>query len=74
MIKGIVRYWDLGRSNASGKFKVEVDEPNQEDKFNNALFKEFSKHLLSDDVSFDNGKIHAGFHTVGQFEFVAVKE
>ena len=73
MIKGIVRYWNLGRGKAKGNFEVKVDEPDQEDKFNSILLREFSKHLISTNISFNDGEIYAGFHNVGQFEFVAIK-
>lgn len=71
MITGIVRYWNLGRSNAKGDFEVNVKD---EDSFNDTMLKEFSKHLMSSDISFDEGKIYAGFRNVGNFEFIAVKE
>ncbi len=70
MITGIVRYWDLGRGNAKGKFEVETENENQ---FNKALLDEFSKHLMSSEISFTDGKIFVGgFRHVGNFEFVAV--
>lgn len=74
MIKGIVRYWNLGRNHAKGNFEVLVEDPNQEDKFNTTLLNEFSKHLLSNDIAFEDGKIFAGFRHVGNFEFVAFRD
>lgn len=67
-IIGICKYWDLGRGKAKGTFKINAKD--SED-FNNQLYDEFSKHLLSSDISFNDGKIFAGFHTVGEFAFVA---
>lgn len=68
MIKGIVKYWDLGRSKARGMFGVTAKS---EEDFNNLLLKEFSKHLISNDVWFEKGKIFAGCRCVGNFEFIA---
>jgi hypothetical protein len=65
MIVGEVSFWDLGRNKANGKFGViSIDE----DEFNLKMFKEFSKHLRSDDISFSDGKIFAGFRKVGEFK------
>jgi len=71
MIKGVMKYWDLGRSKASGTLKIECKD---EDEFNNKLYNEFSKYLLSSGISFDEGKIFAGFRHVGNFEFIAIGE
>jgi hypothetical protein len=68
MIEGKIRYWDLGRGKAEGQLNIVARD---EDDFNNQLEKEFRKHLVSDDISFDNGIIYAGFHSVGRFEFIA---
>lgn len=73
MIRGIVKFWDLGRGKANGTFKVECDTPEE---FNDKLYREFSKHLMSSGISFDGdtGSIFAGFHKVGNFTFVAQEE
>jgi hypothetical protein len=68
IIVGVVRFKDLGRQKASGAFPVKARD---EDEFNNILLGEFSKYLISSDISFSNGKIYAGFYKVGTFEFIA---
>ncbi len=70
MITSIVRYWDLGRDKAKDAFKVCAKDT---DDFNSQLLREFSKHLISSDISFANGCIFAGFHKVGNFELIANK-
>ena len=71
-IKGVVKYWDLGRGKASGLLKI--DAKNEED-FNNKLENEFKKYLMSRDISFDNGKVFVGgFRHVGNFQFIAKEE
>ena len=68
-IKGIVKYWDLGGNKAKGLIKITAK--NEED-FNQQMEKEFSKHLMSCDISFTDGNIIVGgFRTVGKFEFIA---
>ena len=69
MIKGFVEFWDLGRSKAKGTFKIEADN---EDAFNELMYLEFKKYLMSQDISFDEGKIFAGFHKVGDYRFVGI--
>lgn len=72
MIRGIVKFWDLGRSKAKGTFKVVARDTED---FNFQLEKEFSKHLLSSEISFTNGTIFVGgFRAVGKFEFIAQEE
>ena len=68
MITGIVRFWHLGRDEAKGTFEVEAKD---EEEFNEKLYSEFSKYLISRNISFEDGKIYAGFHNVGDFEFIA---
>lgn len=71
MIRGVVKYWNLGRSQASGTLVVNVKN---EDEFNALLYNAFSKHLLSREISFDNGKIYAGGRLVGEFLFTATQD
>jgi len=71
MIQGIVKFWDLGREDAKGEFKIEAQTT---DEFNEKMLKEFSEHLFSSNISFDDGKIYAGFRNVGNFQFIAVEE
>lgn len=68
MIKGILKYWDLGRSKAKGQIKIIAKD---EEDFNKQMDREFGKHLMSSDISFGNGNIYAGFHCVGKFNFMA---
>ena len=68
MSKAKVRYWDLGRSKAKGEFIAEGEA----EEINDKMLEEFSKHLMSSDVSFDDGKIFAGFRNVGNYTMVAV--
>ena len=63
-----VRYWDLGRNKAKGEFVAEGTP----EEINNKMREEFSNHLMSSDISFDNGKINAGFHSVGNYTMVAI--
>lgn len=70
-IVGVVKFWDLGRSRAKGNFKVIAKD---EDDFNNQLYKEFSKYLISSEISFEDGKIYAGFRQVGYFVFLAIQK
>lgn len=66
MIKGTVRFWELGRGKKNGEFDVNCES---EEQFEDLLFREFSKHLISRDIDFGNGTISAGFHTVGKYSF-----
>lgn len=70
LIKAKVKYWDLGRSKAKGEFEVEgtTEEINQK------MYDEFSKYLLSSDIAFDEGKIFAGFRTVGSYIVIGESE
>ena len=70
MAKAKVRYWELGRSNAKGEFLAEGTA----EEINEKMLAEFGKHLMSKDISFDNGKISAGFHSVGNYSMVAITE
>ena len=70
MIEGEVKYKNLGRSKAKGKLKINCETAEQ---FNDIMLGLFSQHLASSDVSFDNGKIYAGFRTVGEYKFIAVE-
>ena len=71
-IKGVVKYWDLGRERAFGLIKIDAKD---EEDFNNQLEKEFKKHLMSHDISFANGMVVVGgFRKVGNFEFIAKEE
>jgi len=69
-IIGKVKFWNLGRSKAKGVFNVVAKD---EQDFNDKLEREFSKYLLSSDISFERGKIYAGFHKVGNFAFLSKK-
>ncbi len=66
-IIGVVSFWNLGRSKAIGQFIVNATSIED---FNKQLYSEFSKHLLSRDIAFSEGKIYAGFHKVGDFAFI----
>lgn len=66
MSKAKIKFWDLGRSKAKGEFSIEGTQ----DQINNGMYKEFSKYLMSADISFDNGKIYAGMRTVGNYAFI----
>jgi hypothetical protein len=63
-----LKYWDLGRGKAKGQ--VDIFGRDEAD-VNNQIFKEFSKHLVSNDIWFENGIINAGLHSVGKYEFIA---
>lgn len=67
---GTLKYWDLGRGKAKGELVIEADTPEE---FNEKMYKEFSKHLMSSNIGFDNGKIFAGFHKVGEYSLVGVE-
>ena len=71
IIKGILKYWNLGRSKAKGQIKIVAKD---EEDFNIQMDREFRKHLASSNVSFGEGKIYAGFHSVGKFNFIAEKQ
>ncbi len=62
----LIKFWDLGRSNAKGEFRAEGTP----DEINNTMYNEFSKHLASNDISFDKGKIFAGMRKVGNYLFI----
>lgn len=49
MIVGVVRYWDLGRGKAKGKFAVRAKDDKE---FNDILEKEFGRHLVSSNIGF----------------------
>jgi len=66
-MKAKIKYWNLGRSNAKGEF---IAESETEEGINKQMYKEFSKHLMSREISFDEGKIFAGFRNVGNYLFV----
>jgi hypothetical protein len=68
--RGFVKYWDLGRSRANGAFFLTAKD---EDEFNRIMLMGFSKHLVSEDIGFTNGKIYAGNHVVGNFSFIAIE-
>ncbi len=68
MSEAKIKFWDLGRSNAKGEFRAEGTP----DEINNKMYNEFSKHLMSNDISFDNGKIFAGCRCVGKYFLVGV--
>ncbi len=70
-IKGIVHYENLGRGKAKGTIQINCET---EDEFNQAMYSEFSKHLMSDEISWDKGKIYAGMRSVGEFNFIATKD
>jgi hypothetical protein len=72
VIRGVVKYWDLGRGKAKGTFTVVAKD---DEEFNDILEREFKKHLVSENVGFDadRGNIYAGIHTVGHFSFIAKK-
>ncbi len=59
-----LKYWDLGRSNVKGNVVLKGDTAEE---INLKIRDEFGKYLLSSDVSFDNGKIYAGFRCVGEY-------
>lgn len=69
MSKAKIKYWDLGRSKAKGEFIAEGTEKQINDK----MYQEFSKHLMSSEISFDEGKIFAGFRNVGSYVFVGLE-
>lgn len=71
MIEGEVTYKNLGRHNAKGKIKIKCETAEE---FNSIMEKEFKKHLMSSNISFSDGIIFAGFHTVGEYEFIAVEK
>ena len=58
----------MGRGKASGTFNIKAID---EEDFNAQLEHEFRKHLISEEVWFEKGKIFAGMHEVGNFEFIA---
>ena len=58
-----VKFWDLGRSKAQGEFEVMGSDA----EINDEMYRQFSKHLLSSDISFDDGKIFAGCRCVGNY-------
>jgi hypothetical protein len=70
VIKGVVKYWDLGREHASGTVTIEAKNDKE---FNDKMEREFSKHLVSSNIGFDmdTGNIYAGFHCVGKFILLA---
>ena len=71
MINGTLVIRNLGRNKYNGKIDIEATD---ESDFNMQLEREFRKHLMSDDISFENGKIIvSGFRVVGEFEFIAVE-
>ena len=56
MIRGVVKYWDLGRGKAKGQVTIEASTTEE---FNIKMLKAFKNHLLSQNISFDNGDIRA---------------
>lgn len=64
-----LKYWNLGRNKAKGEITLKGKTANT---INNLILEEFSKHLISSDISinFDSeiGKVYAGVHEVGNFE------
>jgi len=64
MITGTLKFWNLGRSKAKGEIKISAQTIEE---FNDKILAEFSKYLMSSDISFDNGKVYAGFHKVGDY-------
>ncbi len=56
----------LGRSKAKGEFEFKGNE----DDVNSEMLKQFSKYLMSSEISFDDGKICAGLRTVGNYTAV----
>ncbi len=61
--KAKVKYWNLGRSKAKGEFEFKGNENN----VNTEMLKQFSKHLMSTEISFNDGKIFAGLRNVGNY-------
>ncbi len=72
MIHKKVKFWDLGRSKASGMF--EVYSSAGEEWFEDFCIQKFKEHLLSSEVSMVEGRIYAGFRAVGRYKFIDVGE
>lgn len=68
MIKCKVKFIGVGRNKFNG---VKLFEGNTEEEINLKILAEVKNHLLSNDVSFEDGVIYAGFRDVGKFEFIA---
>lgn len=65
MKRYLLKYWDLGRENAKGERIVHS---------NVEIVKEFSKHLRSSDISFNEPNIYAGFYSVGKFSLTKMSK
>jgi len=65
MAKYKIKYWDLGRTKAEGEFIV--DDHGNIGNVNARMNVEFSKHLMSRSIAFEDGFIFAGVHTVGKY-------
>lgn len=66
-IKGVISYSELGRSKAKGTFKVDAEGAFAADNVNARMLREFSRHLMSSDISFTDGTIYAGMRPVGKY-------
>lgn len=69
----LIKWKDVGRSKATGEAsysEYDEDDPYAESNLNAFIVQKVSAYLLSSDISCVEGKVFAGFRTVGTYEII----